>query len=197
MAAHAVNALNAPNHRLGQERPCAESQQSHRGNGAGSAWSERRSVHVRGHGKRGEHGRTGAEGRPVAPALAASQVPAGRRPSAARSTRQPRGRVDGAGDRGREPERSGNPGGPGASPGRQLDVLRVVVGAQVEHGVQQLDPLHPQHFHICNARPGSPVSDRGTGFGPRAGRARKWALLSGGWGGERRPTRGRAGADQG
>lgn len=33
-------------------------------------------------------------------------------------------------------------------PCRELDVLRVVVGAQVQDGIDQLDPLHLQHFHI-------------------------------------------------
>lgn len=34
------------------------------------------------------------------------------------------------------------------SPGGQLDVLRVVVRAQVQHGVDELDPLYLQYVHI-------------------------------------------------
>lgn len=37
---------------------------------------------------------------------------------------------------------------PGASPWRELDVLGVVVGAQVQDGVDQLHSLHLQHVHV-------------------------------------------------
>lgn len=33
-------------------------------------------------------------------------------------------------------------------PWRELDVIRVVVGAQVQNSIEELDPLHLQHFHI-------------------------------------------------
>lgn len=48
----------------------------------------------------------------------------------------------------------GRPRGRGRArlPGGQLDVLGVVVGAEVEDGVDELDPLHLQHFHICASR---------------------------------------------
>lgn len=35
-----------------------------------------------------------------------------------------------------------------ALPRGQLDVLRMVVGAQVQYRIYQLDPLHLQNFHI-------------------------------------------------
>lgn len=35
-----------------------------------------------------------------------------------------------------------------ALPGGELDVLGVVVGAEVQDRINQLDPLHLQHFHI-------------------------------------------------
>lgn len=37
-------------------------------------------------------------------------------------------------------------------PGRQLDVLWVVIGAQVQDGIDQLDPLHSQDFEIYETK---------------------------------------------
>lgn len=44
----------------------------------------------------------------------------------------------------------GQPAGNRAAvlPRWQLDILRVVVGAQIQNRVYQLDPLHLQNFHI-------------------------------------------------
>lgn len=37
-------------------------------------------------------------------------------------------------------------------PCRQLNVLRVVVGTQIEHRINELDPLHLQDLQVCNVR---------------------------------------------